>query len=91
MKTSDPLRHELARLAAQIRLSWWSELGALRFSSSPRSGDEADGELVRLEALGSRPPLTTLQKDDPQLEELAARLEEKRKLCAQHRKADHPV
>ncbi|MEO6951880.1 MAG: ATP-binding protein [Polyangia bacterium] len=91
MKKSDPLRHELARLAAQIRLSWWSELGALRFSSVPRSGDEADGELVRLEALGSRPPLTSLKQGDPQLEELAARLEAQRQVCAQQRKTDHPI
>src|SRR5689334_4803143 len=78
---TDPVRLELARIAARVRLAWWTEVGAQRFARSPRSGDEVDAELVRLAALGERPPAAEVQRDDPQLEELAEHLREREAAC----------
>jgi len=88
-----PLRLELARLAALVRLAWWTEVGSQRFSVSPRSGDEVDAELVRLEALATRPSAAEVEKGDPQLEELRARHDERAAACVAVRKAQpqHPI
>jgi hypothetical protein len=86
----DALRLELGRIAAKVRLAWWTEVGSLRFAQSPRSGDEADAELVRLEALSEHRSAGEVQKGDPQLEELAARLAEHEQVCRAARTASPP-
>ncbi len=88
-----PLRLELSRLAARARLAWWREAGALRHAATPRSGDELDAELVRLESLATRPGSFALERDDPQLEELAGSVARHEAACAEARARDgaHPV
>jgi AAA+ superfamily predicted ATPase len=91
--SSDPLRLELSRMAALVRLMWWTEVGAQRFTKPPRSGDEVDAELVRLEALAERPATAYVQQGDPQLDELAERLREREVACrtARSASASHPL
>ncbi len=90
---ADVPRIELARLAAKLRLSWWTQLAGMRFAAIPRSGDDADAELVRLEALAERPSDVDTRRGDPQLDELVANLKVHETSCERARRdhAAHPL